>query len=165
METLNTQQPRTINNAVPLKSAELLTMDVKGIRYYVRPITGFTGYFASTCGAVISCVSGFNGKRHRMDRNQPKLLRQFDNGRGYLCVFLYAPNGHRKHQYVHRLVATNLLQKPEFVKGLRYQVNNKNQQRGDNRACNLEWVLPHENLAWNSLMEDVRKEQLCNHEY
>ena len=78
METLNTQQPRTINNAVPLESEELLTMNVKGIRYYVRPITGFTGYFASTCGAVISCVSGFNGKRQRLDKDQPKLLRQFD---------------------------------------------------------------------------------------
>jgi len=164
METLNTQQPRTLYNAVPLGSEDLLTLDVKGIRYYVRPIRGFTGYFVSTCGAVISCVSGFNGKRHRMDKDQPKLLRQFDNGRGYRCVYLYAPNGHRKHQYVHRLVATNLLRKPEFIKGLKYQVNHKNQQRGDNRACNLEWVLPHENSAWNSLMNEVRKEQSCNHE-
>jgi len=165
MKTSQLQEPRLLNNSAPLDSTQLLQMTVKGHQYYVRPCSGFAGYFVSTCGVVISCVSGFNGKRQRLDKDQPKLLRQFDNGRGYLCVYLYAANGHRKHQYVHRLVATNLLQKPQFTKGLKYQVNHKNQQRGDNRACNLEWVLPHKNLAWNSLMENVRKEQLCNHEY
>lgn len=159
MTTQNPQQARTLNNAVPLDSSELITMTVKGQVYYVRPIAGFAGYFIATCGTVISCISGFNGKRDRITRDQPKLLRPSDNGNGYLFVRLYSGNGFVKRMYVHRIVAINLLKRPVFIKGLRYQVNHINQQKNDNRACNLEWVLPEENIRWNKVIELVKEER------
>ena len=159
MEIQNQQRARTPNNAVPLDSSELITMTVKGQDYYVRPIAGFTGYYVATCGTVISCVSGFNGKRDRITKDQPRLLRPSDNGNGYLFVKLYAGNGHVKRMYVHRIVASNLLKRPAFKERSKYQVNHINQCRNDNRACNLEWVLPEENAQWNKVMELVRAER------
>ena len=153
------EKSRTLNNAVPLESKQLLQMTVKGQHYYVSPVDGFTGYFVSTCSQVISCVSSFNGQRQRFIRDAPKILKQTDNGNGYLFVHLVTTNGVRKKVYVHRLVASNLLKHPQFVKGMKYQVNHINQNRSDNRACNLEWVTPSENMEWNRLMEQVEKER------
>ena len=73
-----TFKPRTRNNAVPLDSHQLLEMTIKGHHYYVAPVSGYTGYFVSTCGQVISCVSGYNGQRQRVIRDQPKILKQLD---------------------------------------------------------------------------------------
>lgn len=153
------EKSRTLNNAVPLESKQLLQMTVKGQRYYVAPIKGFTGYFVSTCSQVISCVSSFNGLRQRVIRDQPKILKPLENGNGYLFVRLCGRDGHKKKVYVHRLVASNLLKRPHFIKGMKYQVNHINQNRSDNRACNLEWVTPSENMEWNRLMEQVEKER------
>ena len=154
-----TFKPRTRHNAVPLESHQLLEMTIKGHHYYVAPDSGYTGYFVSTCGQVISCVSGYNGQRQRVIRDQPKVLKQHDNGNGYLFVKLFSGDGYQKKAYVHRLVASNLLKRPEFVKGLKYQVNHVKQNRTDNRACNLEWVTPAENMAWNRLMERAAEEK------
>jgi len=155
-----TFKPRTRNNAVPLDSHQLLEMTIKGHHYSVAPVSGYTGYFVSTCGQVISCVSGYNGQRQRVIRDQPKVLKQHDNGNGYLFVWLCSGDGHKKKVYVHRIVASNLLKRPEFLKGLKYQVNHIKQDRSDNRACHLEWVTPSENMAWNRLMERVNEERL-----
>jgi hypothetical protein len=158
MKTTHPQEPRLLNNAVPLDSDQLLQMTVKGHQYHVRPCIGFAGYFVSTCGAVFSCVGAYNGQRQRIVRDQPKLLRPSDNGNGYLLVRLYTGNGHSKRIYVHRLVATNLLKRPNFEAGINYQVNHINQKRNDNRACNLEWTTPETNMLWNSVMKQVQEE-------
>ena len=159
-----TVQPRTRNNAVPLESHQLLQMTAKGNNYYVAPVCGYAGYFVSTCGQIISCVSGYNGQRQRVIKDQPKILQQLENGNGYLFVWLCSGGGHRKKVYVHRIVASNLLKRPDFMKGLKYQVNHIKQDRTDNRACNLEWVTPSENMAWNRLMTQVEKER-CNQKH
>lgn len=159
METLKQQQSRLINNSVPLNSNDLLTMTVKGERYYVRPVKGFSGYFVATCGSVISCVSGFNGRRNRITRDQPKLLKPSDNGNGYLFVKLYSGNGHCKRMYVHRLVASALLRRLQFSEGIKYQVNHINQDRGDNRACNLEWTTAEGNMHWNAVVKRAQEER------
>ena len=91
-------KPRTRNNAVPLESHQLLEMTSKGLHYYVAPVSGYTGYFVSTCGQVISCVSGYNGQRQRQRviRDQPKVLKQHGNGNGYLFVKLFSGDGYQK---------------------------------------------------------------------
>lgn len=158
MKTPRPQEPRLLNNSAPLQSNQLIQMTVKGFIYYVRPCSGFPGYFVSTCGTVISCVGAYNGRRQRIVRDRPRLLLPSDNGKGYLFVRLYIGQGHSKRIYVHRLVASNLLQRPDFQSGINYQVNHINQQRNDNRACNLEWTTPGANMLWNSLMKQAQEE-------
>ena len=158
MKTTHPQEPRLLNNSVPLDSNQLLQMIVKGHQYYVRPCNGFPGYFVSTCGTVISCVGAYNGRRQRIVKDHPKLLRPSNNGNGYLFVRLYTGNGHAKRIYVHRLVASNLLKRPSFEPGVNYQVNHINQRRNDNRACNLEWATPESNMLWNEVIKRAQME-------
>jgi len=68
-----------------------------------------------------------------------KVLKPFRDGkRGYVAVSI-----HNKRTKVHRLVAT-AFHTPGPGQD---QVNHKNGQRSDNRACNLEWCTAQENSA------------------
>lgn len=69
-----------------------------------------------------------------------KLLKPFDNTKGYMSVFL-SKNGKEKRFYVHRVVATAFVPNPEN----KPQINHKNGVRNDNRSENLEWCSRSEN--------------------
>ncbi|MBR6375111.1 MAG: NUMOD4 motif-containing HNH endonuclease [Alloprevotella sp.] len=86
----------------------------------------YTRYEVSNLGRVRNARTG-------------RVLRPWDNGRGYLQVYLWYKG--KIVQYVHNLVAT------AFVEGWRegLQVNHKNGVKTDNRAENLEWVTSSEN--------------------
>ena len=66
-----------------------------------------------------------------------KVLKQYDNGKGYMSVGI----GRRKREYVHRLVASAFIDNPENKK----TVNHKNGIKNDNRVENLEWNTYREN--------------------
>lgn len=72
------------------------------------------------------------------DRSQ-RILCCVDDGRGYRKIYL----GRGKLWRVHRLVASAFIRNP---KG-KPHVNHKNGDKADNRAANLEWVTPSENIA------------------
>ena len=71
-----------------------------------------------------------------------KLLSQCTTKKGYKRVGLFV-NGKNKNVFVHRLVATAFIENndPEH----KTQVNHINENKGDNRYLNLEWVTPSEN--------------------
>ena len=63
-----------------------------------------------------------------------KSLRAHDNGHGYKTVCLCI-DGKPKHYYVHRLVASAFVDNPNDYP----EVNHIDEDRGNNRAENLEW--------------------------
>jgi hypothetical protein len=97
----------------------------------MKPIPDFPGYFVNEDrGDVLS----FRYKR-------PEVLSPTVCGQGYLQVGL-RQNGKRIFRMVHRLVALVALGPCPYGK----QVNHRNGNKKDNRAANLEYVTPSENM-------------------
>lgn len=81
-----------------------------------------------------------------------KILKQMDNGNGYknVCVCI---GGKPKKYYVHRLVAMAYLPNP-----LQYpEVNHIDENRGNNRADNLEWCTAKYNKNYGGRAEKFSK--------
>lgn len=97
-------------------------------------IPGHPGYLASKNGKILSL-------RRNKKNPYPMLRRQFDR-RGYRAVNLCIDGKATKH-CVHRLVAAAWLGPPHPQNLL---INHKNGLKWDNRAENLEWFSPRENL-------------------
>ena len=95
-----------------------------------KPTISFPGYEVSDSGEVRNAKT-----KH--------VLSQHENNRGYLKVFL-VDNGHQNGVFVHRLVATAFCENDDIIHKI--QVNHINEDKTDNRALNLEWVTPSENI-------------------
>ncbi len=111
-----------------------------------RDIQGYEGlYQVSDTGRVRSVDRSEQFKRngkisHRIRHG--RFLGQTADKHGYLRVHL-AKDGKCKRFFVHRLVATAYISKPDD----KPQVNHMNGNRTDNRVCNLEWVSAQENVC------------------
>ena len=69
------------------------------------------------------------------------LLKPRQKPNGYQRVSYTASDGRQKDVYIHRLVARNFIPNP-----LNQQtVNHKNEDKSDNRVCNLEWMSVKDN--------------------
>lgn len=71
------------------------------------------------------------------------VLSQHVNNRGYAKVFL-SDCGKQNGVFVHRLVAKTFVVNDDPKN--KTQVNHINEDKTDNRAVNLEWVTPSENI-------------------
>lgn len=108
-----------------------------------KPVVGFEGlYEVSDLGRIRSlertCVCG---KAKRMPVKS-RILKPIDHQRGYLVVRLHGLDGASKQVKIHRIVAATFHENPL---GLR-EVDHVNGNKHDNRAANLEWVSPSENM-------------------
>lgn len=92
-----------------------------------KDIKGYVGYQISNEGRVWSIKS-------------QRYLKQNTNG-GYKRVCLMAPNGKKKFEYVHRLVALHFIDNPEG----KTQVDHIDRNRENNTVENLRWVSVVEN--------------------
>ena len=63
-----------------------------------------------------------------------RVLKQRDNGYGYMCV-KFKINGKNITRYVHRIVATCFIPNPDNLP----EVNHKDNDRTNNSVSNLEW--------------------------
>lgn len=95
-----------------------------------RPVVGFSGYFVSDKGRVLSIRQG--GKL--------RFLHTYKNRYGYLTVHC-RKDGRNHTAFVHALVLT------AFVGACPdgFQCDHANTVRVDNRLENLRWVTPREN--------------------
>ena len=97
-------------------------------------------------------IVGYNGKYQvsnmgRIKHNET-ILKPYPNSCGYLRVGLYN-NGKHKKELVHRLVADAFLDNPNKL----LVVNHKNEDKEDNRVCNLQWVTIKDNLNYGTLQD------------
>lgn len=101
-----------------------------------KPIQGYERlYEVSNCGNVKSIKSD-------------KLLKQLNNGNGYLVVNL-SKKGEVKKHFVHRLVATAFVEKPYDYT----VVNHKDEIKTNNNADNLEWCTLVYNFQYGTTPE------------
>ena len=107
-----------------------------------RDITGYEGlYQVSDQGRVKS-----------FKWNKERFLKPSMDKDGYLLVTLCA-GGKRKTLKVHRLVCGAFHENPDN----KPQVNHINEDKTDNRACNLEWCTCKQNVNHGSRNERVSK--------
>lgn len=114
-----------------------------------KPVVGFEGkYEVSNLGRVrsidheVSCVrDGIHMKYVR----KGTILTPQPRRHGYLSVWLYGNGGvsgrSGKQYSVHRIVAEAFLPNPSGCE----EVNHINEDKTDNRVCNLEWCTHREN--------------------
>ena len=112
-----------------------------------KDIDGFSGEYQVSDEGQVRSVDRIvhysnGGERFYAGR----ILKQKVDRCGYLYVGLRRQSQKQKFLKVHRLVAQafidNPLNKP--------QVNHKNEDKKDNRASNLEWVTPKENINYGT---------------
>ena len=120
-----------------------------------RDVKGYEGlYQVSDQGRVKSLERTFIDKIGRERYFKGRILKPAFNGHGYLFVNLY-DSGKPRMSKVHRLVCEafheNHDNKPE--------VNHINEDKTDNRACNLEWCTRGENVNHGTRNERSGKAQ------
>ena len=103
-----------------------------------RDVVGYEGlYQVSSEGRVKSLE-----RKDRFGRIvKERTLKPAVRGKGYLFVVLCA-SGKTRMFYVHRLVCQSFHENPDN----KPQVNHINEDKTDNRACNLEWCTRRENV-------------------
>ena len=117
-----------------------------------RDVVGYEGlYQVSDQGRVKSLerkVPKWDGERTVKER----ILKPSTDHYGYLMVNLCA-GGKRKMFFVHRLVCTAFHDNPEN----KLDVNHINENKTDNRACNLEWSTRRDNCNHGSRNKRMAK--------
>ena len=101
-------------------------------------------YMVSNLGRVLSLYRN----------KQPKILKQYDNGKGYLYVKLYH-NDKKQNVYVHRLVGLTFIEEPTEP----LECCHSNTNRCDNRLFNLDLKTHIENIQ-NPITQKKLKETL-----
>jgi hypothetical protein len=91
-------------------------------------VTKFPNYEINIEGQVRSKLTG-------------RILKTFDNGRGYLTLRATTEDGKQRHLRVHRAVAEAFIPNPDS----KPVVNHKDGNKKNNHVSNLEWVTFQEN--------------------
>ena len=105
-----------------------------------RDVKGYEGlYQVSNLGRIKALEKVDTGGK----RWPEKIISPIKQHSGYMHVGLWW-GGECKQSRVHRLVAEAFIPNPEN----REQVNHLNENKADNRACNLEWATPKENTNY-----------------
>lgn len=111
------------------------------------PVVGYEGFYeVSDYGNVRSVDRTFIGRNHNCDsfevRIRGKVLKPLRKRNGYMQVNLYR-DGQVRSCAVHRLVMEAFCGASELT------VNHINEDKADNRLCNLEYMTTGENVRYS----------------
>ena len=124
-----------------------------------KDINGYEGlYQVSNMGRVKSLERAVPSKNGSKRTIRERILKSRITPNGYSQVFLF--NGRRKGKLllVHRLVCEAFHENPEN----KPEVNHINENKLDNRACNLEWVTRKENCNYGTRPARIAKANVKN---
>lgn len=122
-----------------------------------RDIKGFEGlYQVSNMGEVRSLDHYAPCKCGHWRLYKGRQIKSKIDIHGYACVGLRKSGQAQRFVKVHRLVAEAFIDNPEN----KPQVNHLNENRGDNRVENLEWVTAKENINYGKGNYRRRKHNL-----
>ena len=119
-----------------------------------KDVVGYEGlYQVSSLGQVRSCERIVKRKDYGDVLRPQQILKQYDNGTGYLRVVLYNNEHKSKKLYVHRLVADVFVKNPFGLPN----INHKDENKYNNNASNLEWCTQKYNINYGTRTEKMRK--------
>lgn len=124
----------------------------------LKEIPDFTGYYASEEGEIFTTLK--QGCRNRYDlskRTEPKKLNVRYTKHGYGRVYMRRESTNKREDvYIHRIIAELFIPNPNNLP----EVNHLDNDRGNNKATNLEWVSRIDNLNYAMTNGNMKRNSL-----
>lgn len=138
-----------------MKSEEVNKQQLQKTNEEWRDVVGYEGLYMVSNYGVVKSLGNNKGRKE-------KIMRTHVCRNGYEKLDLCKKGQPRKKVYVHRLVATAFIPNPENKE----QCNHQNGIKLDNRAENLNWMTPQENIIHaieNGLIQKKNKPVVATH--
>lgn len=103
-------------------------------------IPGFNCIYVAKEEGTIYSIERYEKYGQFLRKRKKTIIKQRENCRGYMVCALYK-NGKSKNRFVHRMVLSAFIDKPNG----KYFVNHKDGNKQNNHISNLEWVTCKQN--------------------
>ena len=124
----------------------------------LKEIPDFAGYYASEEGEIFTTLK--QGCRNRYDlskRTEPRKLNVRYTKNGYGRVYMRRESTNKREDvYIHRIIAELFIPNPNNLP----EVNHLDNDRGNNKATNLEWVSRIDNLNYAMTNGNMKRNSL-----
>ena len=124
----------------------------------LKEIPDFAGYYASEEGEIFTTLK--QGCRNRYDlskRTEPRKLSVRYTKHGYGRVYMRRESTNKREDvYIHRIIAKLFIPNPNNLP----EVNHLDNDRGNNKATNLEWVSRIDNLNYAMTNGNMKRNSL-----
>ena len=124
----------------------------------LKEIPDFAGYYASEEGEIFTTLK--QGCRNRYDlskRTEPRKLNVRYTKHGYGRVYMRRESTNKREDvYIHRIIAELFIPNPNNLP----EVNHLDNDRGNNKATNLEWVSKIDNLNYAMTNGNMKRNSL-----
>lgn len=124
----------------------------------LKEIPDFAGYYASEEGEIFTTLK--QGCRNRYDlskRTEPRKLNVRYTKHGYGRVYMRRESTNKREDvYIHRIIAKLFIPNPNNLP----EVNHLDNDRGNNKATNLEWISRIDNLNYAMTNGNMKRNSL-----